>query len=404
MTGAQNMTTRAINVEAIHHGLDNRKRKFNPAAVAPLADSIRANGLHQPIVVREIEPGTFKLLAGRHRLEACRSLGWATVPATIKPSVGDPDLDGLQDELTEVDENLIRQELGAVDNAMHVRDRKRIFTASEHRRRVLEAEAQAAKEKADTGKVSEKTRVLVKHRKSVAARQTSADKLPGTRKVQGFTADTAKASGVSERAVRQEVQRGDVLAEIAGKAGVDVQSLSGAALDQASELDKLAELHKLKPDAAVKLVKRVATEEPARKLAKPSKALAEAKQELVAEARARGRTGTAEELENKDLAALASKASHAIRAFQHMCTRFNRGELAETASKSANEWLARAESLRSGTAVTSKKHLPVQLGRSKEETAQREQAKKDQARNAKKSLRKLQPKSKPANTQMEDTP
>jgi len=391
--------TQRISIEAIHHGLADRKRRMTDSGVAALVESITNLGLQTPILVRELEPGAYKLLAGRHRLEACRKLGWTDIPAVVQASTGDAELDQINDELAEIDENLMRSELGAVEQALHLRDRKRLYVAKLARQRVTEAEAQAAKEKAETGKVSEKTRVLAKYRKAVAVRQVSADELPSTKKVRGFTADTAAKAGVSERTQRQLVHRGDVLAEIAQKAGVNVQALSGAALDQASEIDKLAELAKRKPDAAVKLVKRVATEEPARKLAKPSKALAEVKQELVAEARARNRTGTAEELENNDLVRLAHKASHAIRAFQRLCERWNRGELAELANKAANEWLSRADSLRSGTAVTTKKHLPVQPGKSAAEVAQREQAKKDQAKNAKKSVRRLQPKSKPLDSE-----
>ncbi|TXH09119.1 MAG: hypothetical protein E6R03_17250, partial [Hyphomicrobiaceae bacterium] len=129
-----------IAIEAIHHGLTGRKRGITETTVDQLAESIALDGLLNPITVRETEPGTYRLLAGRHRLEACRRLGWSDIPAIIKSSVGDTELDGLHDELTEVDENLIRKDLDGTQESVHARERKRIVSAIAARRKVIEAE------------------------------------------------------------------------------------------------------------------------------------------------------------------------------------------------------------------------------------------------------------------------
>lgn len=47
--------------------------------ISALAQSITELGLLQPIVISE----TYDLIAGERRLQACKSLGWSEIPATI---------------------------------------------------------------------------------------------------------------------------------------------------------------------------------------------------------------------------------------------------------------------------------------------------------------------------------
>jgi len=58
-------------------------RDLDQAAVKELAESIRANGLLQPIMVKPTGDG-YELVFGLHRLEACRRLGWKKIPALVK--------------------------------------------------------------------------------------------------------------------------------------------------------------------------------------------------------------------------------------------------------------------------------------------------------------------------------
>ena len=76
-----------------------RRRALNDEAVAALVASIEGSGLLTPIIVRIREdvqsPGAepavpaepaepaYDLVAGLHRLEACRKLGWRHVPAIV---------------------------------------------------------------------------------------------------------------------------------------------------------------------------------------------------------------------------------------------------------------------------------------------------------------------------------
>jgi ParB family chromosome partitioning protein len=56
-------------------------------------------------------------------LQACKQLGWTTIPAKIVQ------LDRLKTELAEIDENLVRQELTALEKAEHLARRKEIYEA-----------------------------------------------------------------------------------------------------------------------------------------------------------------------------------------------------------------------------------------------------------------------------------
>lgn len=60
------------------------QQPVDPDDVAQLAQSIATQGLLQPIVVRENPDGSYDVLAGHLRLEACRQLGWATIRAIIR--------------------------------------------------------------------------------------------------------------------------------------------------------------------------------------------------------------------------------------------------------------------------------------------------------------------------------
>jgi ParB-like chromosome segregation protein Spo0J len=84
--------------------------------VSALARSINEVGLLHPIVVTPDR----RLIAGWHRLEACRLLGWTEIPAVML------DVDALVTELAEIDENLIRNDLTVLERAEHLARRKEI--------------------------------------------------------------------------------------------------------------------------------------------------------------------------------------------------------------------------------------------------------------------------------------
>ncbi len=64
----------------------NDRRTFDPAKLAELAESIRQNGLAQPITVRPLAQGhAYQIVAGERRFRAVRDvLGWPTIPAIVR--------------------------------------------------------------------------------------------------------------------------------------------------------------------------------------------------------------------------------------------------------------------------------------------------------------------------------
>ena len=59
------------------------RKRFDYDELEGLAQSIRTNGILQPLLVRSLEGGKYELIAGERRLRASRLIGLATVPCII---------------------------------------------------------------------------------------------------------------------------------------------------------------------------------------------------------------------------------------------------------------------------------------------------------------------------------
>lgn len=103
------LTTLAI--ELIRPGKYQPRSHLNEAALDELAASIRAQGVIQPVVVREIGLGEYELIAGERRWRAARKAGLAEVPAVVK-SVADEAALAMA-----LIENIQRQELDPIEEA-----------------------------------------------------------------------------------------------------------------------------------------------------------------------------------------------------------------------------------------------------------------------------------------------
>lgn len=102
--------------------VSDRLRDADPAHVAALAESIGQIGQQVPIRVRTDREGGFHLVAGLHRIEACRLAGLTEIECLIEAG-----LDELTARIIEIDENLIRHELNPLDRAAFLAERKRIY-------------------------------------------------------------------------------------------------------------------------------------------------------------------------------------------------------------------------------------------------------------------------------------
>jgi len=92
-----------------------RHRPLDEGKVGHLADSMRELGLQQPISIWVEGEGSPVLVAGRHRLEAARKLGWEQIDCVF---VG---LDETEREMWEIAENLHRVDLSKEQRDAQVR-------------------------------------------------------------------------------------------------------------------------------------------------------------------------------------------------------------------------------------------------------------------------------------------
>jgi ParB family chromosome partitioning protein len=109
--GASDAQLAHLPVEQVHANPRQPRRRFDHEATAGLADSIRTQGVVQPVVVRPRPEGGFELIAGERRWRAAREAGVATVPAVIREA------DDRETLLLGLVENVARENLSPVEEA-----------------------------------------------------------------------------------------------------------------------------------------------------------------------------------------------------------------------------------------------------------------------------------------------
>ena len=77
-------TLRTLPVTALAPGKYQPRRAMDETKLSELADSIKAQGVIQPIVVRELSPGTFEIIAGERRWRASQLAGLDEVPVVVR--------------------------------------------------------------------------------------------------------------------------------------------------------------------------------------------------------------------------------------------------------------------------------------------------------------------------------
>ncbi|MCP5153458.1 MAG: ParB/RepB/Spo0J family partition protein [Ectothiorhodospiraceae bacterium] len=102
---------RALPVERIRRGRYQPRVAFDTEALDELAQSIRARGVVQPIVVRPLPDGGFEIVAGERRWRAAQRAGLAEIPAVVRDI---PDEAALAVALVE---NVQRENLNPVEEA-----------------------------------------------------------------------------------------------------------------------------------------------------------------------------------------------------------------------------------------------------------------------------------------------
>lgn len=100
-----------ISVELIQRGTYQPRVHFEPESLQELAESIKAQGVVQPIVVRPIAGGRFELIAGERRWRATQLAGLQEIPAVIK------DLNDQAAAAVSLIENIQRENLNPLEES-----------------------------------------------------------------------------------------------------------------------------------------------------------------------------------------------------------------------------------------------------------------------------------------------
>ena len=75
---------KSLPVDLIQRGRYQPRRDFNPESLQELADSIAAQGVVQPIVVRPVGSERFEIIAGERRWRAAQQAGLSEIPVVIR--------------------------------------------------------------------------------------------------------------------------------------------------------------------------------------------------------------------------------------------------------------------------------------------------------------------------------
>ena len=73
----------SLPISQVEPGLNQPRKRFEPEALADLAESIRIHGIIQPLTVRRLASGYYQIIAGERRWRAAKQAGLDEVPAVI---------------------------------------------------------------------------------------------------------------------------------------------------------------------------------------------------------------------------------------------------------------------------------------------------------------------------------
>lgn len=99
-------------LDVIQRGKYQPRRDMDPAALEELAQSIRSQGVMQPIVVRPVAGGRYEIIAGERRWRASQQAGQETIPAMVRDI---PDEAAIAMALIE---NIQREDLSPIEEAV----------------------------------------------------------------------------------------------------------------------------------------------------------------------------------------------------------------------------------------------------------------------------------------------
>ena len=156
-----------------------RQQKAQKEHIQRLMESMERIGLISPITL----DAKYKLIAGLHRLEAAKALGWDEIECAVRT------VDGLEAELVEIDENVVRKDISGVEYGKLLLRRKELYEALHP----------------ETANGGDRRSHIFRTKKC------------RSENVKTFTMDTAEKLGVTQRTVERQLQTARNLTEEAAK-------------------------------------------------------------------------------------------------------------------------------------------------------------------------------------------
>ena len=101
----------SVRVSEIEPNRDQPRKEFDSEALSELADSISQNGVLQPLLLRPMITGGYRIVAGERRWRAARMAGLTEVPAVIR------EMSDTEEMLFALIENLQREDLTPLEEA-----------------------------------------------------------------------------------------------------------------------------------------------------------------------------------------------------------------------------------------------------------------------------------------------
>jgi len=101
-----------VDVSAIKTNPNQPRKIFKEKDLEELSESIKENGIIQPLIVAELENGHFELVAGERRLRAAKKAGLEQVPVVVKRATDREKM------IMSIIENVQRSDLNCVEEAL----------------------------------------------------------------------------------------------------------------------------------------------------------------------------------------------------------------------------------------------------------------------------------------------
>ena len=101
-----------IDISLINRSDTQARTNFDKEKLSELSQSITKNGILQPLIVQEVGPNEYKLIAGERRLQASQNAGLHEVPVVI---IEADDIKSLEFAIIE---NVQRQDLNSIEEAI----------------------------------------------------------------------------------------------------------------------------------------------------------------------------------------------------------------------------------------------------------------------------------------------